>query len=545
MLSLEQKYIVSSTLPLIHVNAVPGSGKTYTAIACIKKWLSQGVSEKNILVLGFSSTTSENIKNRLKNDFIKVCTIHSLGYSLSQKAKFITEPESLAVITAIAKKLFGADNFLHLNSVLIKSLMSKANSLQADLQEVMKEDRYSCLKRYASKIKKIDNEYQSHKKRKSVLDFDDMITTIPSHTLNSLPWTHIIVDEAQDCSVAQAELLKSLIKAPHVKYFRSFGDKNQALYHFIGAGGFDFNKKLNLEILCLTKSYRLTKQNAALANHIIKNTKYKINCKTSGKLPRLISCEWNNLYTNISKKVLRHSKYKNTIGILARTKTLLREADQSLRANGIWGNPRFEKEFLHIISACSWIEENTIALRNPNIQPCMTLLDINATTFSKTIRNYIVQAAKSTCLESRFELITKAYVAFQDKSKREEIRNELRLWLPTSRNHSSAKEMKDSVLKMKNDQVSFSTIHSAKGCEWDCVFVTGLIEGIIPISYAKDKIQISEERKVLYVAITRAKKRLYLYKCDHRQVKSGKLFNKLSHFVQNADRSILLKCKTK
>ncbi|MBO9577511.1 MAG: ATP-dependent helicase [Microbacteriaceae bacterium] len=58
--------------------------------------------------------------------------------------------------------------------------------------------------------------------------------------------------------------------------------------------------------------------------------------------------------------------------------------------------------------------------------------------------------------------------------------------------------------------VTISTIHAAKGLEWESVHVIGLSEGLLPISYAMTPAEVEEERRLLYVAITRAKRRLHL-----------------------------------
>lgn len=58
--------------------------------------------------------------------------------------------------------------------------------------------------------------------------------------------------------------------------------------------------------------------------------------------------------------------------------------------------------------------------------------------------------------------------------------------------------------------VTLATLHSAKGLEWNEVFIVGLNEGMLPIAYAKGFDAIDEERRLLYVGITRARRRLEL-----------------------------------
>ncbi|MBT8227304.1 MAG: ATP-dependent DNA helicase UvrD2 [Dactylosporangium sp.] len=60
------------------------------------------------------------------------------------------------------------------------------------------------------------------------------------------------------------------------------------------------------------------------------------------------------------------------------------------------------------------------------------------------------------------------------------------------------------------DGVVLSSLHSAKGLEWDAVFVVGLAEGTLPTSYAKTPEAVEEERRLLYVGITRARQQLWL-----------------------------------
>lgn len=79
--------------------------------------------------------------------------------------------------------------------------------------------------------------------------------------------------------------------------------------------------------------------------------------------------------------------------------------------------------------------------------------------------------------------------------------------------------------------VTLTTIHAAKGLEWDAVFLAGLSEGLLPISYATTESARDEERRLLYVGITRAKRYLELSWASSRNADSGRASRKRSRFL--------------
>ena len=75
------------------------------------------------------------------------------------------------------------------------------------------------------------------------------------------------------------------------------------------------------------------------------------------------------------------------------------------------------------------------------------------------------------------------------------------------------------------------TIHSAKGLEFDCVFITGLEEGLFPHENSLSDVDgVEEERRLMYVAITRARKRLYLSFSQTRMLHGQTRYNVKSRF---------------
>ncbi len=79
--------------------------------------------------------------------------------------------------------------------------------------------------------------------------------------------------------------------------------------------------------------------------------------------------------------------------------------------------------------------------------------------------------------------------------------------------------------------VTLASLHSAKGLEWDAVFLAGLCEGLMPISFAQTQAEVDEERRLLYVGITRARKHLSLSSSAARHA-GGRGRRKPSRFLE-------------
>lgn len=86
-----------------------------------------------------------------------------------------------------------------------------------------------------------------------------------------------------------------------------------------------------------------------------------------------------------------------------------------------------------------------------------------------------------------------------------------------------------------DDAVTIATIHAVKGLEYKCVFVAGLDDGILPISRSvDDEGEMEEERRLMYVAVTRAKERLYLTRAMSRYMYGNRNYTMQSRFLKEA-----------
>ncbi len=96
----------------------------------------------------------------------------------------------------------------------------------------------------------------------------------------------------------------------------------------------------------------------------------------------------------------------------------------------------------------------------------------------------------------------------------------------------AALESGDNQAKAGQDAVQMMTVHSSKGLEFDAVFITGLEEGLFPHENSmNDYDGLEEERRLMYVAITRARKRLYLSLSQTRMLHGQTRYNIKSRFL--------------
>jgi superfamily I DNA/RNA helicase len=96
------------------------------------------------------------------------------------------------------------------------------------------------------------------------------------------------------------------------------------------------------------------------------------------------------------------------------------------------------------------------------------------------------------------------------------------------------------IFDSQAEKVALMTMHAAKGLEFPVVFIAGCEKDLIPLQRSKEKpIDLDEERRLFYVAMTRAKQRLYLTVAKKRRIYGKTVSRSLSPFVEDIEKGLI------
>jgi DNA helicase-2/ATP-dependent DNA helicase PcrA len=442
------------------------------------------------------------------------------------------------------------------------------------------EEQFPWVSEWAADLTLLYREYVGRKQKNRVLDFDDLLlywhVMMQNQTLAqslSKNFDHILVDEYQDTSTLQGEVVHSL--RPDGQGVTVVGDDAQAIYSFRAAAvenilGFAERYKPKADIVVLAQNYRSTQQildaaNALMAEGARQHRKTLLCTRQSTRKPFYVALEdAQGQAEYISAKILQTREIG---GSLKRHAILFRSSHHSdvLEVELTKRNIPFVKygglkflEAAHVkdlMSVLRWADNprNSVAAFRvlkllPGIGPghAKQALDFfEAQNFN--VKNLAAFDApqpvkmewKRFCgllerladpatpwpgqvglvrewYKPQLERIYDAawtrmgdleqleHLATQHVS-RERFLTELTLDPPVVTSDQSGNASKD------DDYVILSTIHSAKGQEWDIVYVLNVSDGNFPSEFSTGKPEmIEEERRLLYVAMTRARNELHL-----------------------------------
>jgi DNA helicase-2/ATP-dependent DNA helicase PcrA len=366
--------------------------------------------------------------------------------------------------------------------------------------------------------------YEDLKVRKNQFDFEDLLLhatalleTEPAVALQVRDqYRYFVVDEYQDVNPAQQRLLDAWLGDRDDLCV--VGDPEQTIYSFAGASpeyltGFS-TRYPKATVVRLVRDYRSTPQVVALANRLSGGA--LVAQLPAGPVPIIDSysdevAEAAAIATKISR-LIADGTPASEIAVLFRINAQSETFEQALAEAGVpyvlRGGERFferpeVREAVFLLRGAARAEQPDEG----------TLADVVRSVLA-AVGFGPVPPSGSGVARDRWESLA-ALVRLAEE--RVEGRSDEDIAMPDGDRVSSLADFVADLEERASlqhapvvDGVTLASLHAAKGLEWDAVFLIGLVDGTLPIVYAETTAQVDEERRLLYVGITRARRYLAL-----------------------------------
>lgn len=552
-LNREQLLAVTHEGKPLLVLAGAGSGKT-RVLTHRTSWLIQekGVDPRKIVLLTFTNKAASEMSSRVR-ELLGLAEGSHLGFAGTFHGFCVRLLRMYGEKIGI-KKGFVIYDTADQRQVMKKALTNldqenTAKKIRMYLAVVskyknsligIKDAGYLAHESYQKTTVSVWGEYQRLLNKFNALDFDDLLTKsvkllkvkeIRDKVHRRFDW--ILIDEYQDTNKAQFELTRLLIKDP--SKLTVVGDASQAIYSFRGA---DFrNLKLlkkyfqDLKTVELIENYRSSQNILDAAHEVIgNNTSHpvlKLTTRETGgdKILMFEGQDGRSEARFVVDNCMRAIEKEENVAVLYRTNAQSRILEEELIKAGIAyrliGGVRFYEraEIKDLLAYLKVVVNKEDGVSWDRIEK---LGKRKKARFEMWLDEFKDEISTSELIE-RILKVT-GYLERYDKKSEEDLGrleniNELMAVISEFPKVEAflenvaliqAEDIADR-LQPKEVQVNLMTIHSAKGLEFDNVFVVGLEEGLLPHSRSLlEKDSLEEERRLLYVAITRAKQRLFL-----------------------------------
>lgn len=413
-------------------------------------------------------------------------------------------------------------------------------------------------------------------------------------------YKYIMVDEYQDTNTLQADVIR-LLASEH-NNIMAVGDDAQSIYSFRGANYrniLDFPRLFeNTKIIKLEQNYRSTQNILKLTNEIISKAKEKYTKNlfsniVSLQVPALICAKDTQMEADfICQRILElldEDISLSDICVLTRNARMSYNLEIELSKRAIpfqkFGGPKF-METAHIKDVVAHLRvilnpddvisltrillllkgvgastvNNIMPIIKGDLKPDIKLLPSNKSQSLTPLFNTLGQLRDYSATKKPEEIVSAVINYYRpilkdkydDFSKREKDLDHFE-YLSTQYSNLEdfisdlALEPPDASVegmykKNSDDEaLTISTIHSAKGLEWDSVFIIGAVDGRFPSAYSfNSEEEMDEELRLMYVATTRAKNNLYItYPVDMYDYSMNMVLSKPSRFLDGIPDDIL------
>lgn len=510
----EQRVAAEALLGPVCIIAGAGSGKTRTISHRIAHGIETGVYAANrVLALTYTNRAASELRSRMQDlgvPQVQVRTFHSAA--LSQLQFFWPQLTETLAPKLITNKLPVVKDALEELKLRVSDEDMRAIAAEIEWLKygLVSPSEYATMDRPAiagmSKEKFLDvsARFEAVKQQRRLADWEDVLL-LTTGLLRNEPrmlahlqqqYRHFTVDEYQDISPLQQSLLETWLGDR--EELCVVGDPRQTIYTFAGADpsfltGFS-TRFPSAQVVELNRNYRSSPEIVTLANRVAEHGELEavriFSSKPSQQKFSSATSESKWIAERISEAI-QSGTALGEIAVLARINSQLEMVESELTKLGIKCQVRGTGRFF----------------RRPEIMQAMTALRALA-------------AAELT--NPLFVEVSKVISALGWSSRSDGSDKWLGLnWFIEVLEEFSSDVSLDEYLRELQERersghepamaaVSLATIHATKGLEWQLVFLCGLNQGYFPISYAKTDAEISEERRLFYVAVTRAKDRLML-----------------------------------
>ncbi len=500
----------------------------------MNKLIGKGVPISRILVCTFTNKAANDIHERLAktNRFdvhdLWLGTLHTLGFRILRRdaERLDIDPDFTIEDSKSIVRAIGIDvGKFRINAVLRFIEMLKAKGVMAKDFEPRNKWEETCLDVY--------NKYETYTKENNILDYDDLILlsirlledNVDIRQEYQNMFDHIFVDELQDINPAQYDLIRRIYKE---RIFFT-GDGDQAIYGWRGA-----QKDLIYRVpkdypavktFQLNQSFRLAQAIIDIANSLMHRepTVIPIGQKSDVFVYAAKSeeDEVRYLIKEIAKLKKEEFSYRDIV-VLCRMNQLARVYQEAMARARIphaliSGASLYERsevkpiiDYLEALKECQLPEKPpaNFAVRMNN------LLRIPKRKARRAQGVYEHHLANLMMLDPKKIIDDIIELTGLHGVEIEELQNLTRGL--TSRNLVNflnqvrlAREL--DLAGWNKDIVKVMTVHSAKGLEFPVVFIVDLVENVFPLTRKiSSQKEIDEERRLCYVALTRAQKKLYL-----------------------------------
>ena len=360
-------------------------------------------------------------------------------------------------------------------------------------------------------------QYEAAKQRAGMVDFDDllMLTSAALEDHEDVAdevrrrYRHFLVDEYQDVSPLQQRLLDAWLGGRDDLCV--VGDDDQTIYSFTGASRdylLEFPRRYpSATVVRLVRDYRSTPQVVALANRVLAGGKRLVAQCPDGPEPVVEGFDDEPAAAAAvaarAKALMASGVAPAEIAVLYRVNAQSEAYEAALAAAGVPYVVRGGERYFDRAE----VREAMLALR---------VAARDADPGSETPLGAAVRAALGTVGWSPEEPAAKTGAA----RDRWEALTALAGLADEAAARPSPASFADFVAELEQraaDQhvpsvagVTLASLHAAKGLEWDAVFLVGLADGTVPIQHAVTPDEVEEERRLLYVGVTRARTHLHL-----------------------------------